>query len=99
MLAKHFHLTVINKGSSKNYNPEFLLDQDDIIFVSINYRLGIFGFLNLNTPEISGNQGLKDQQIALKWIHTNIEAFGGDKKRITLFGFSAGICKSIHFQN
>lgn len=58
--------------------------------VTFNYRLGPFGFLTLNTPDYSGNMGLKDQLLALKWVNKNIERFGGDKSKITIFGHSAG---------
>lgn len=60
------------------------------ILVTINYRLGALGFMSLNSSDFSGNMGLKDQQLALKWIHSNIEHFGGDNQRITVFGQSAG---------
>lgn len=56
----------------------------------MNYRLGALGFLSLGTPEYPGNAGLKDQLFAIKWLHDNIERFGGDKNRITLCGHSAG---------
>ncbi len=67
-----------------------------IIFVSINYRVGIFGFLAL--PELtkespynaSGNYGLLDQIAALKWVEKNIAAFGGDPDKVTIAGQSAG---------
>lgn len=71
------------------HGPDFLLSEDNIV-VTIQYRLGIFGFLNLGTREYSGNMGLKDQQLALKWIHENIEYFSGNKHEILLFGESAG---------
>lgn len=58
--------------------------------VTINYRVGVFGFLSLNSHEYSGNMAVKDQKIALQWIYENIEHFGGDKKRITIFGHSSG---------
>lgn len=56
----------------------------------MNYRVGPFGFLSLNLPEYSGNMALKDQALALRWIHENIEHFGGAKENITLFGHSSG---------
>lgn len=61
-----------------------------IFKVTINYRLGPFGFLTLGTDEYSGNMGLKDQNMAMKWIKLNAEAFNGDAERITIFGHSAG---------
>lgn len=65
-----------------------------VIFVSIQYRLGIFGFLAHPwlTAEAgtSGNYGILDQIAALKWVHENIAAFGGDPNNITVFGQSAG---------
>lgn len=70
-------------------DPRFLM-RHDVIVVTLNYRLGAYGFLCLDTPEIPGNQGLKDQMTALRWIKNNIEAFGGNTDKITIFGESAG---------
>lgn len=80
-------------GSDESYGPDFLLEYE-IILVRIAYRLAIFGFLSLGTPEYSGNMGLKDQQLAIKWVYDNIEHFGGDKTRITLSGHSSGTFSS-----
>jgi len=68
----------------------------DVVLVSINYRLGIFGFLthpalDAESPNgVSGNYGILDQIEALKWIKKNIEQFGGDPDNVTIFGQSAG---------
>lgn len=79
----------IGDATEHLYGPDFLLSQDNIV-ITINYRLGIFGFLNLNFGEYTGNMGLKDQQLALKWINQNIENFSGNKSEVLLFGQSSG---------
>lgn len=71
------------------YGPKFLV-RHDIILVTINYRIGPYGFMCLDIPEVPGNQGLKDQLLALRWLHENIEAFGGDPDKMTISGNSAG---------
>ncbi|XP_031633387.1 esterase B1-like [Contarinia nasturtii] len=76
-------------GSDFIYGPDFMME-NEVILVTVNFRLGIFGFLSLGTPEYSGNMGLKDQQLAMKWAYDNIESFGGDNKKITLMGLSVG---------
>lgn len=76
-------------ASDTVYGPDFLISQDNIL-VTIQYRLGVFGFLHLNFTEYTGNMGLKDQQLALKWIHQNIEHFSGNKSEVLIFGQSAG---------
>lgn len=77
------------------YTPYVLLNED-IVFVIIQYRLGILGFLSTEDEVIPGNFGLKDQVMALQWIQKNIHSFGGDRKRVTIFGESAGGA-SVHF--
>ncbi|KAM3958209.1 cholinesterase-like [Aphomia sociella] len=76
-------------GRTSESGPKYLV-KHNIILVSINYRLGPYGFMCLETSEVPGNQGLKDQLLALRWIRDNIEAFGGDVNKITLSGHSAG---------
>lgn len=85
------HGGAFSEGSANDdhYGADFIIEQRAIL-VTFNYRLGVFGFLSLNLPEYSGNMALKDQQLALQWIHSNIEHFSGDNQRIMLFGESAG---------
>ncbi|KAF9409259.1 hypothetical protein HW555_011294 [Spodoptera exigua] len=68
----------------ENLSPKFLI-RNDVIIVSINYRLGPYGFLCVSAPGYS-NQGLKDQVLALTWVKDNIVAFGGDSSKITAIG-------------
>jgi len=81
----------INRGYF--YSGEHLAENHNVIVVSLNYRLGVFGFFahaDLATEGVSGNQGLLDQQLAMKWVHDNAAAFGGDPGNVTIFGESAG---------
>ncbi|VVD04442.1 unnamed protein product [Leptidea sinapis] len=71
------------------YGPKYLT-QHEVILVTFNYRLGPYGFMCLDTPEMPGNQGMKDQVLALRWVQNNIEFFGGDKDTVTVIGNSAG---------
>ncbi|XP_059611146.1 juvenile hormone esterase-like [Phlebotomus argentipes] len=83
-------------GGRKYFGPDYLLDQD-VILVSGNNRLGIFGFLSTNTLECPGNFGMKDQVEILKWVQKNIGQFGGDKDSVTIFGQgSGGVCVTYH---
>lgn len=84
----------LTTGSGMGMNGHAFADQDSIICVTINYRLGVFGFLYLGDVapvyRTSSNNGLLDLVQALKWIKYNIKAFGGDPDRVTVMGESAG---------
>uniref|UniRef100_A0A1Q3FMD2 Carboxylic ester hydrolase n=1 Tax=Culex tarsalis TaxID=7177 RepID=A0A1Q3FMD2_CULTA len=67
-----------------------LLMENEIIVITMNYRLDVLGFLRYTKFNITGNYGLKDQQAALRWINRYIKFFGGDSNRVTLMGQSAG---------
>ena len=108
---------LFGSGNDDFYGPEYLM-RKDIVLVTFNYRLGVFGksrvipnidynnitsvilrstgFLNLDDEAAPGNQGLKDQVMALKWVRENIINFGGDPGNVTIFGESAGGA-SVHY--
>nr|CAD7428669.1 unnamed protein product [Timema monikensis] len=85
----------MGSGDSDFYGPDYFLAQD-VVFVSINYRLGALGFLNLDGSDVSANNGLRDQVMALTWVNKNISKFGGDPDNVTIFGESAGGA-SVHY--
>ncbi|MDD5287715.1 MAG: carboxylesterase family protein [Dehalococcoidales bacterium] len=77
------------------YDGSKLAARGNMVVVTINYRLGIFGFMSLNETTkgripCTGNQAILDQQAAMKWVKDNIEAFGGDPTNVTIAGESAG---------
>jgi len=86
---------VAGDGSEYRYDGESMAKKG-IVVVTVNYRLNIFGFfahpeLSAEAPyKASGNYGLLDQNAALKWVQKNIAAFGGDPKKVTIAGESAG---------
>ncbi len=86
---------VTGSGSTPWYDGTSFAARGDVVCVTINYRLGAFGFLHLadiggEAFASSGNVGLLDQAAALRWVRDNIEAFGGDPGNVTVFGESAG---------
>jgi len=95
MVWIHGGAFVMGSGSQTTYRSGRLSKNGDLVTVSINYRLGLLGFLNLNEATegkipSSGNEALLDQICALHWVKDNIAAFGGDPDNVTVFGESAG---------
>ena len=87
---------LMNGSASTPLYAGDMLARKGVIVVTVNYRLGVLGFLALpdlsreSTHHASGNYGLLDQLMALRWVKSNISAFGGDPKRVTVFGQSSG---------
>lgn len=80
-------------GSANIYDGSHLAELGDIVVVTINYRLGVFGFVDIAAvtgETVTSNLGLRDIVAALQWVRDNIEAFGGDPDKVTISGESAG---------
>ena len=95
MVWIHGGAFILGSGSTPGYNGADLASKGAVV-VTINYRLGVFGFFGhpALTAEsehgVSGNQGIYDQIAALQWVQDNIASFGGDPNNVTIFGESAG---------
>ena len=88
----------VGAGSAPWYDGQNLADRHDVVVLTVNHRLNVFGFLYLDElagPAFagSGNVGMLDCVAALKWVHDNIAAFGGDPGNVTIFGESGGAGK------
>jgi para-nitrobenzyl esterase len=95
LLWIHGGAFLLGSGSQMLYDGATLARRGDAVVVTINYRLGAFGFLRLRDRfgqrlPATGNEGLLDQVAALTWVRDEIEAFGGDPDQVTIFGESAG---------
>jgi para-nitrobenzyl esterase len=95
MVWIHGGAYVLGSANQPLYNGRVLAESGDVVVVTVNYRLGAFGFLDLSsfsTPQrrFDSNLGLRDVLHALHWVRDNIDAFGGDPDRVTVFGESAG---------
>lgn len=83
------HGGAFSVGEAPTYSIDKYMDRD-VVLVSVQYRLGPFGFMSLNTDEIPGNAGIFDQIEALRWVNKFIKYFGGDPDCVTIAGQSAG---------
>ncbi len=89
-----FHGGGLFSGESNDYDGSKLVARGNVIVVTLNYRVGVFGFFSHPALNAEGhpyaNYGIMDQQFALKWVQRNISAFGGDPNNVTIFGQSGG---------
>jgi para-nitrobenzyl esterase len=95
MVWLHGGAYILGSGSQALYDGRRLAGGGDVVVVTVNYRLGALGFLDLSSfntarRRFDSNIGLHDVLAALRWVRDNIAAFGGDPRKVTLFGESAG---------
>ena len=81
---------------SDPFVSDTLVAHGNVIVVTINYRLSLWGFLSTGDEHSAGNYGLFDQHMAIQWVHDNIKAFGGDPRRVTIFGESSGAASVVY---
>ncbi|KAJ4426257.1 hypothetical protein ANN_27069 [Periplaneta americana] len=85
MVFIHGGAFIFGNGKAYSYGPHYLMDKE-VVMVSMNYRLGVFGFLSTGDDAAPGNYAMKDQLEALRWVQKNIAAFGGDPNKVTIMG-------------
>jgi len=95
MVWIHGGAFAFGSGSSPMNEASGLARRNDVVVVTVNYRLNLLGFLNLSEVTggkipATGNEGLLDQAAALRWVRDHISTFGGDPNNVTVFGESAG---------
>src|SRR5262245_15380817 len=90
MVFIHGGFFLFGAGSLPLYDGAYLAASGDVVVVTLNYRLGALGFLAVPELGLTGNYGIMDQRLALRWVAENIAAFGGDPGKVTIFGESAG---------
>ena len=83
-------------GSQDSYVAKAFVALNDVILVTLNYRLSFLGFMSTGEDNWSGNYGLWDQHMAIMWVNKHIRSFGGDPQRVTIFGESAGSASVIY---
>ena len=82
MVYIHGGAFIMGGGASYFFGPNYLLE-NDVVLVTFNFRLGVFGFLATEDKAATGNFGLMDQIMVLKWVQKNIEKFGGDPNKVS----------------
>eukprot|EP00049_Salpingoeca_infusionum_P005664 m.95101 g.95101 ORF g.95101 m.95101 type:complete len:540 (-) comp13040_c0_seq1:1744-3363(-) len=87
-----FHGGRYEQGSEgvELYNGKLVADAYNMVVVTVNYRLGVLGFMSRQDLGVSGNFGVRDQRFSLEWVARNIQGFGGNASQVTIFGQSAG---------
>jgi para-nitrobenzyl esterase len=90
MVFIHGGYFVYGAGSLPIYDGAYLAASGNVVVVTLNYRLGSLGFLAVPELGLTGNYGILDQRLALRWVAKNIAAFGGDPRKVTIFGESSG---------
>uniref|UniRef100_B4MQF1 GK21860 n=1 Tax=Drosophila willistoni TaxID=7260 RepID=B4MQF1_DROWI len=83
-----------------NTGPEYIMDTESVILVTMSYRLGALGFMSTGDYNMPGNFGLKDQNLVFQWVRHNIDSFDGDNDKVTIFGHDAGaVATHMHLIN
>ncbi|XP_055692008.1 venom carboxylesterase-6-like [Lutzomyia longipalpis] len=96
----YIHTGSFMYGGASYLTPGRLFRNNELVFVSFNYRVGAMGFLSTENEVVPGNMGLKDQVVALQWVRENIHLFGGDPNSVTLSGISSGAASThLHYMS